>query len=168
MRFIDSFVFKYVKKDKKNLLLNAVKDLSKLSELGLSVSIKPNENVGRLRLELYETDEVKDLLLFKGLLFTSIDEIDFSLLRDYSEISLPNGIILDYKISEVLGDIVKGLILDNDFVYAVVDEEKTNDFTNKELAKLVLKHIVEDIFEGEFNEDNYEIEIETEITDYFI
>ncbi|ANQ54202.1 hypothetical protein BG95_07200 [Thermosipho sp. 1063] len=169
MKFIDSFVFKYVKKEKKNDFSKILNEISKFSEQGINFSVELNENIGRLRLELYETNQEKDLIFFKGLLYTNIDKVDFSNLMGFSEkIVLPSGLVLDYAISEGAKSAIKGLFLDGDVAYVVVDSKKTEKLTNKALAILVLEYLVNNVFEVKFNQDDYEIEIETELTDYFI
>jgi hypothetical protein len=71
-------------------------------------------------------------------------------------------------VSEISDNVIKGLIYDNDVVYVVLDENKTREMTNNEISYLVLKYLVENIFEEEFRKDDYELEIETEITDFFM
>lgn len=169
MRFIDSFTVKYVRKNKKDYLAKIVKNLSEYHENGLKCEIKSNQNFGRIKLELYETSKEGELILFKGLFFSNIDDFEFSEVRVFSEkLLLNNSLVSDVIVSEVSDNVIKGLIYDNDVVYVVLDENKTKEMTNNEISYLVLKYLVENIFEEEFRKDDYELEIETEITDFFM
>lgn len=169
MRFIDSFTVKYVRKNKKDYLAKIVKNLSEYHENGLKCEIKSNQNFGRIKLELYETSKEGELILFKGLFFSNIDDFEFSEVRVFSEkLLLNNSLVSDVIVSEISDNVIKGLIYDNDVVYVVLDENKTKEMTNNEISYLVLKYLVENIFEEEFRKDDYELEIETEITDFFM
>lgn len=169
MKFIDSFTLKYVKKDKKNFLTNLTKELSNIKENGFDFEIKPNETYGRIRLEIYETSKNGELLFFDGLTFTNLEDFDFSEVRSFSDkIILENSFICDFTISEISDDLVKGLILKDNTLYLLLDKDKTKDYTNNDIATLALKYLIEDLFEAKFNKEDYEIEIETELTDFFM
>ncbi|WP_126992339.1 hypothetical protein [Thermosipho globiformans] len=169
MRFIDSFTVKYVRKNKKDYLTKIVKNLSEYHENGLKCEIKSNQNFGRIKLELYETSHDGEMVLFKGLFFSNIDDFEFSEVRVFSEkLSLNNSLVSDVIVSEVSDNVIKGLIYDNDVVYVVLDENQTKEMTNNEISYLVLKYLIEDVFEEEFRKDDYELEIETELTDFFM
>jgi hypothetical protein len=164
MRFIDSFFVKYVKKDKKNFLMGLTKKLSEFLENGFKCDLVANENFGRVKIELYETDEEGDLVYFNGLSFTKdISEwlLNSSEFRTFSK-------MLNIETSEVVDEYIKGLILKNNVVYVLLTKKMTQEMTNNEITKLIIKTLVEKVFESSFNEEEYEYELETELTDFFL
>lgn len=172
MRFIDSFFVKYVKKDKKNFLMGLTKKLSEFLENGFKCDLVANENFGRVKIELYETDEEGDLVYFNGLSFTKdISEwlLNSSEFRTFSKkLNIEDSFIADIETSEVVDEYIKGLILKNNVVYVLLTKKMTQEMTNNEITKLIIKTLVEKVFESSFNEEEYEYELETELTDFFL
>jgi len=171
MKFIDSFVVKYVKKDKKNILMGITKQLSEFLEKGFKCDLVANENFGRVKIELYETDEEGDLVYFNGLSLTrDVSEwlLNSSEFRTFSkELKIEDSFIVDIEISEIADNYVKGLILRNNVIYVLLSKQKTENMTNNEITKLVVKTLVEKVFESNFDEEEYEYELESELTDFF-
>jgi len=171
MKFIDSFVVKYVKKDKKNILMGITKQLSEFLEKGFKCDLVANENFGRVKIELYETDEEGDLVYFNGLSLTrDVSEwlLNSSEFRTFSkELKIEDSFIVDIEISEIADNYVKGLILKNNVIYVLLSKQKTENMTNNEITKLVVKTLVEKVFESNFDEEEYEYELESELTDFF-
>ncbi|MBO8160355.1 MAG: hypothetical protein H0Z24_01855 [Thermosipho sp. (in: Bacteria)] len=172
MRFIDGFVVKYLKKEKKNYLSNVVSKLSEFLDNGIKCDVKPNENFGRIRLELYETEDEGELIFFNGLAFSDdlVEWLNMSSdFRKFSnEISLKDSLLVDVEISEVQNENIKGLIYSDSTVYVLLNQETTMNLSNSEIAKLVVKAIVEEVFESTFLDEEYEIDIEGELTDFFM
>jgi len=171
MKFIDSFVVKYVKKDKKNILMGITKQLSEFLEKGFKCDLVANENFGRVKIELYETNEEGDLVYFNGLSLTrDVSEwlLNSSEFRTFSkELKIEDSFIVDIEISEIADNYVKGLILKNNVIYVLLSKQKTENMTNNEITKLVVKTLVEKVFESNFDEEEYEYELESELTDFF-
>ncbi|MDK2885637.1 MAG: hypothetical protein PWP54_195 [Thermosipho sp. (in: thermotogales)] len=171
MKFIDSFVVKYIKKDKKNFLMSITKQLSEFLEKGIKCDIVANENFGRLKIELYESNDEGDLVYFNGLSLTN-DVAEWLLnsteYRTFSrELKIENSFIVDIEVSDFSDDFVKGLILKNNVAYVLLSKKDTEGLTNNEIAKIVVKTLVEKLFESNFDEEEFEIELEAELTDFF-
>ncbi|SHH15906.1 hypothetical protein [Thermosipho atlanticus] len=171
MKFIDGFNVKYVKKEKKNMLTAIVKKLSEFQENGIKCSLVPNENFGYLRLEIYETENEGELVYFSGFSLTE-DLGDWltknSEYRTFSEeLKITNSLMLDVEVSEIKTEKIKGLIVKNNVIYVLLDKELTFNMSNIEIAKLVIRVLVENVFESMFDEEEYEFEIESELTDFF-
>ncbi|QTA37258.1 hypothetical protein JYK00_05805 [Thermosipho ferrireducens] len=175
MKFIESFIMKYVKRDKKEYLKKVVTKLSEFLENGVKCVIQPNENYGRLRLEIYEDEHDNDLVYFSGLALPEEPMewiFDTSEYRTFSEkLSLSKSLITNVELAEIPENeilTVRRLILKNDTAYVIVDKENTRNMNNREIAVEILNYLLKNEFlVEEFSIENYEIEIEAELTDFF-
>ncbi|ODN31117.1 hypothetical protein [Fervidobacterium thailandense] len=171
MRFLDGVNVTYVKKSEKEKLR---KVLSEVSKLNTDLSFQPLNGplYGSYRVELYEVDEeVEKTPTIKLTVFVSaVEPIDWLMKHDDQvNMSLDEVVhVADTEILEVSEkDSVLSLSLEQHKIYAFLSKTKTANMTLREMVLEVLKKFFRDEFGIEFSEEEYDLELHPELSDYF-
>ncbi len=169
MKFLDGVNVTYIKKGEKSALSKILNELSK-HETRLSFKPMNNEFYGEFRIEFYSPIEGFPTIKLTGLIV--IDEpIEWLMTKDDQSAMAIEKImhVVDTEILE--SDTSKPIpvvILEQSKVYAVVNEELTKDYSLNQLVNSALERLFEVYFDKEFIPDEYEIQIHSELTDYFV
>ncbi len=169
MKFVDGVTVTYVKKDEKSKLTKILNEVSKI-DTKLEVSFTNSPYYGNYRIEFYEPIDKVPSLKFIG--FISVDEpIDWLMSQDnQSELNLKEVLhIVDTEALEIdESNPIVTLSVDQNVIYAVANRSMTEDMTLPQLVNATLKRFFKSYFEVEFVEEEYDIELHPELTDYFI
>uniref|UniRef100_A0A7C5U715 Uncharacterized protein n=1 Tax=Fervidobacterium nodosum TaxID=2424 RepID=A0A7C5U715_9BACT len=168
MKFLDGVNVTYISKSEKANVSKINKEISKLIT---KIDFQPvnGKYYGFYRIEFYEATDNLPTMKLTGFL-THENPLDWLMEQDnQSEIPL-NEIfhVVDTEIIEVnTDDVVQSVVVEQYKIYSIVDKEKAKDLTIEKLVKLTLKKLFESYFNAEFKEEDYEIKIHPELTDYF-
>ncbi|MGQ9856584.1 MAG: hypothetical protein ACUVQF_07590 [Fervidobacterium sp.] len=169
MKFLDGINVTYVKKDEKSTLSKILNELSKYKT---KLAFKPlnNELYGEFRIEFYAPIEGFPTIKLTGLIVTD-EPIEWLMTKDDQSAMAIEKIlhVVDTEILELdTARPIPVVILEQSKVYAVVNEELTKDFTINQLVNSALERLFEVYFDKKFIPDEYEIQIHSELTDYFV
>lgn len=172
MRFLDGVNVTYVKKSEKEKLRRAISEVSKL-DTALSFQPLNGPVYGSYRVELYEIDEEREKIpTIKLTVFVSAsDPIDWLMKHDDQvNMNLDDVVhVVDTEILEVSEkENIISLSLEQHKIYAFVSKTKTANMSLREMVLEVLKKFFRDEFGIEFSEEEYELELHPELSDYFL
>lgn len=172
MRFLDGVNVTYVKKSEKEKLRRVISEVSKFDT---TLSFQPLNGpvYGSYRVELYEIDEERENIpTIKLTVFVSAsDPIDWLMKHDDQvTMNLDEVVhVVDTEILEVSEkESIISLSLEQNKIYAFVSKTKTANMPLREIVLEVLKKFFMDEFGIEFNEEEYELELHPELSDYFL
>lgn len=168
MKFLDGVNVTYILKSEKANLSRINKEIAKL---GTKLDFQPinSKYYGHYRIEFYEPIDKLPTMKLTGFL-THENPLDWLMEQDnQSEIPL-NEIfhVVDTEVLEIHPmDIVQSVVVEQYKIYSIIGKEGAQELTIEKLVKLTLKKLFELYFNAEFKEEDYEIEIHPELTDYF-
>jgi hypothetical protein len=169
VKFLDGVNVTYIRKSEKSNYSKILKEISKMTT-NLDFEAVNGKHFGRYRIEFYEpTDKIPTMKVIGFI--THENPLDWLMEQDnQSEIKFDESIhVVDTEVLEVSkDDVITTVIVEQFKVYSIVNKEKSKDLTINELVKITLKKVFEVYFDMEFNEGEYEIEIQPELTDYFM
>ncbi len=168
MRFLDGVDITYIKKSERDKYSKILREISK-SVTNLEFKPVNGKYYGHYRIEFYEPTDKLPTMKVIGFL-TKEAPLDWLMnLDNQSEITL-NDIfhVVDTEIIEInQDDFIHSVVVEQYKVYSIINKGKTQRLTVNELVKLTLEKIFEVYFDEKFNEEEYDIEILPELTDYF-
>lgn len=169
MRFLDGVNVTYIKKSEKEKYSKVLREISKS---GTSLEFRPvnGKDYGHYRIEFYEPTDKLPTMKVIGFL-TQEAPLDWLMsLDNQSEITLNDVFhVVGTEIIEVnQADFIHSVVIEQYKVYSIINKEKTQGLTVNELVKLTLEKMFEVYFDEKFNEEEYDIEVHPELTDYFV
>ncbi|MCX7654339.1 MAG: hypothetical protein N2Z58_06665 [Fervidobacterium sp.] len=168
MKFLDGVSVTYVLKSEKNSLSKLSKEIAKI---GTKIEFQPinSRYYGHYRIEFYEPSDKLPTIKLTGFL-THENPIDWLMEQDnQSEIIFNETFhVVDTEIIEISKtDIIQSIVVEQYKIYSIINKDSSKDLTIEKLVKLTLKKLFEIYFGEEFKEDDYDIQIHPELTDYF-
>jgi len=171
MRFVDGVNVTYIRKDEKGNLSKILSEISKVNTR-LQINFINSPYYGTYRIEFYEPTDNDRIPSLKLIGFISVDEpIEWLMSQDnQSELNLEEVLhIVDTEALEIdENDPVVIVSVDQSLIYSILNRSLTEDMTLPQLVTATLKRFFKSYFDEEFLEEEFDVEIHPELTDFFI
>ncbi len=170
MKFLDGVTVKYIRKDQIENYRKVQKKISEVIESKLHFEPSNSKYFGTYRLEFYIVENEVPTIKLNGFVFAE-NPLEWLMNREnQNEIKIKEDFhLVETEFVETFDDeLVKAISAEQFKVYVFVQKEKALELTLHQLVLEGLKKLLLVLYDEDVDISNYEVELQGEITDYFL
>ncbi len=170
MKFLDGVTVKYIRKDQIESYKKVQRKLSEIGETKLHFEPSNSKYFGSYRLEFYIVEEKIPTIKLNGFVFAD-NPLEWLMNREnQNEIKIKEDFhLVETDFVETFDDVlVKAISAEQFKVYIFVQKEKSLELTLHQLVLEGLKKLFLVLYDEDVDINDYEVELQGEITDYFL